>query len=177
MASIKEGTFENDPVDITGLPKFEEVQLLSVSSMYLIKMNIATGIFMLICFAGLSIAYMVFSEFFQKYLPMFIIFLALYFIWSFISNYQHQKRMGYALRERDVIFKRGFLFEKITVVPFNRVQHVSSNRGVLDKLLGLSTVNIYTAGGSGSDITIPGLLSETADTLKEAFSVRMSGHV
>lgn len=177
MASVEKNTFENNPLDTDALPKFEAVGLTRLSPKYLIKMNIGTGIFMLICFVGLSIAYIVFPEFVQNYLIYIIVVLILYFSWSFISNYQLQKRTGYALRERDIIFTRGFLFERTTVIPFNRVQHVSTNRGVLDKILGLSTLNIFTAGGSGSDISISGLLPNKADNLKEALSVRMSAHV
>lgn len=169
--------FTNNPINMESLPKFEEVELLQVSQKYLVKMSIGTGIFMLVCFVALSVAYVVFPEFFQKYLPYFIVFLVIYFAWSFFSNFKSYKKMGYGLRERDIVFRHGFIFERTTVVPYNRIQHVSGNRGILDKLLGLSTVNIYTAGGSGSDLTIPGLLLDTAEPLKEAISERMSGHV
>ena len=82
--------------------------------------------------------------------------------------------LGYALREKDIVYKRGFIFNKTTIVPFNRVQHVSISRGVWDKILGISNLNIFTAGGSGSDITIPGLDPKMALQLKEALAVKIS---
>ena len=86
------------------------------------------------------------------------------------------KRCGYALREQDIIFKRGFLFERTTIVPFNRIQHVSVERSFLDKVLNISTLKVFTAGGSGSDISIPGIIPETATSLKEEVSVRIYNH-
>ncbi|MBN2635874.1 MAG: PH domain-containing protein, partial [Prolixibacteraceae bacterium] len=66
-------------------------------------------------------------------------------------------RKGYLVREQDISFQKGLITYKLTTVPFNRIQHVEVNQGVLSKLLGLSSVKIYTAGGSYSDLSIPGL--------------------
>ncbi len=118
-----------------------------------------------------------FLEDFRGYLLALILLFFVIFGWSYFSNYQLMKRNGYALREKDIIFRRGFLFQKTTVVPFNRIQHVSVERGVIDKTLKLATLRIFTAGGSGSDLDIPALLPETAFSLKEELSNRMSGHV
>lgn len=86
------------------------------------------------------------------------------------------RRSGYALREQDIIYKRGFLFERITIVPFNRIQHVSVERSFLDKILNISSVKVFTAGGSGSDISIPGIYPDTATSVKEEISARIYNH-
>lgn len=176
MASIEEGLFKNDRLDVQNLPKFEEVELASLSPKYLLKLNISTTIFLLIVSTVVTAAYFIFSAY-RIYLPYVALFLLLLFAWNYYSNFQLQKLNGYAVRERDIIYRKGFLFEKYTVVPFNRVQHVSTNRGVLDKTLNISTLKVFTAGGSGSDVSIPGLIPETANSLKEALSDRMAGHV
>ena len=85
-----------------------------------------------------------------------------------------QKNMGYALREHDIAFKRGFLFEKITIIPFNRIQHISTSESMLDKFFKISNLNIFTAGGSGSDIDIPGLSPELAAKLKNKVANHLS---
>ena len=59
------------------------------------------------------------------------------------------------------------LFEKITIIPFNRIQHISTSVGILDKFFKIANLNIFTAGGSGSDINIPGLTPEIAARLKD----------
>jgi len=163
--------FSNEQIDLASLPKYESVVFSSVSSKYLIKMNIQTGIFMLVLAIGVGVFW-----FFQlNSLQSGLIFsgLLIAFIFRFWNNYKLLKSLGYALREKDIIYKRGFIFTKTTVIPFNRVQHASISRGVWDKILGISSLSIFTAGGSGSDIAIPGLEPEQALQLKEAIAVKI----
>ena len=74
--------------------------------------------------------------------------------------------MGYALREKDISFKSGYLWRSITTIPFNRVQHCDFKQGLLDRRFGLSRLTIYTAGGQNTDLVVPGLLPDTAERLK-----------
>lgn len=176
MDSIEKEIFKNEALEINSLPKYEEAELNSFAPKYLLKRNISTTIWFIVVAAGIFVAYN-FAEAFRVFVPFIAGAFLLLFLWSYYSNYQWFRKSGYAVREHDMIFKRGFLFEKTTVVPFNRVQHVSTNRGVMDKMLNLSSLNIFTAGGSGSDVALPGLFPETANSLKEALAARMSGHV
>lgn len=171
-----EENFSNLQVEVASLPRFEEVKLTSLAPNYLLKRHLSTTISLVFFMAILGGAYL----FLQNYLTYFFmaaVFLVLLFGWSYFTNYQLMKRNGYALRELDIIYKRGFLFEKTTVVPFNRVQHVSVERSLLDKLLKLSTLKVFTAGGSGSDVNISGLDPETATSLKEEISDRIARYV
>lgn len=171
MDPISKG-FSNEQIDLTSLPKYESVTYSSVSSKYLIKMNIQTGILMLVLFIALGFFW------FFKLNPLqtgFIFSVILIgFIFRFWNNYKLLQTLGYAIREKDIIYRRGFIFSKTTIIPFNRVQHASISRGVWDKFLGISSLNIFTAGGSGSDITLPGLEPEMAVRLKEAIAVKIS---
>jgi len=85
-------------------------------------------------------------------------------------------RKGYLVREKDISFQRGIITYKLTSVPFNRIQHVEVNQGVMAKLLKLSSVKIYTAGGSMSDLSIPGLPVTDAQKLKAFLSEKISEH-
>ena len=176
MDSVEQAEFSNLELDVTKLPRYEEVKLHRLSPKYLYKLQLTTTISFVIFIGGLSLAYFLLPDF-RDYILLGIIFFFVIFGWSFFSNFQLVKRNGYSLRERDLIYKHGFLFQRITVVPFNRVQHVSVERSVLDKILNLSTLKIFTAGGSGSDVNIPGLLPGTATSLKEEISERASRHV
>jgi len=164
--------FSNEQIDLASLPKFELVKLSSVSSKYLVKMNIQTGIFMLVLFSALGAFWFFQLDNFQSGLIFSGLLIA--FIFRFWNNYKLLQSLGYGLREKDIIYKRGFIFNKTTVIPFKRVQHASISRGIWDKLLGISSLNVFTAGGSGSDITIPGLEPEMALKLKEAIAVKVS---
>jgi len=177
MDPIIPENFENQQISVSSIPRVEEVEFEPLSPKQLVKSNISTSISLGLFLGIAGGIYYFFGEIYNGYFPLVITLLLLIFLWSYISNWQWLKRSGYAVRERDIIFKRGFLFEKTTVVPFNRIQHVSTQRGMLDKMLGLSTLEIFTAGGSGSDIAIPGLTPELAASLKEALSARITHHV
>ncbi|MFC4449934.1 PH domain-containing protein [Halorussus aquaticus] len=73
----------------------------------------------------------------------------------------------FEVREDDLYLERGVLTRVNTVVPFVRVQHVDTQRGPVERTLGLASVVVYTAGSRGADVTIPGLTPERADDLQE----------
>jgi hypothetical protein len=73
----------------------------------------------------------------------------------------------FEVRDADLYLERGVLTRVNTVVPFVRVQHVDTQRGPVERALGLSSVVVYTAGSRGADVTIPGLTPERADDLQE----------
>jgi len=72
----------------------------------------------------------------------------------------------YLLRELDVHVQRGLWWRKTTSVGINRVQHLELTQGPLERMLGLSRLILYTAGGIQSDLVIPGLATKTAAQLK-----------
>jgi membrane protein YdbS with pleckstrin-like domain len=74
---------------------------------------------------------------------------------------------GYALRMHDILYRSGWLYKQQIAVPFNRIQHVDIRQGIFERAFGLSKLNVYTAGGQSSDITIPGLREAEAQRLKE----------
>ena len=176
MDPIAAENFSNFQVDVTSLPKFNEVHLQPISKKYLVKLQVGTTISLLFLILGFTMAFYFLPPDLNPYLWAGIAFVVLIFGWTFFNNIMYVNRSGYALREQDIIFKRGFLFERITVVPFNRIQHVSVERSFLDKMLKIATVKVFTAGGSGSDINIPGVIPTTATSLKEEISSRIYKH-
>ena len=85
-------------------------------------------------------------------------------------------RKGYLVREQDISFQRGLITYKLTTVPFNRIQHVEVNQGIPEKFFKLSSVKLYTAGGTTSDLSIPGLTVSDAQKLKAFLSDKISEH-
>jgi len=73
---------------------------------------------------------------------------------------------GYLVDTDALELERGVLTRVETAVPFVRIQHVDTQRGPLDRLLGLSSVVVYTAGSRGADVTIPGLTPDRAKQLR-----------
>lgn len=164
--------FTNESINLDSLPQYENVEFQPVSGKYLLKANLQTGIFLLFVVIGWCL--MVFYDANFYLLSITLPAIVLYFAFQFWNNYKLQQNYGYALREKDILYRRGFLVTSTTVVPFNRIQHVSISRDVLDKSLDLASVQVFTAGGSGSDVSIPGLKPQLALQLKEALAVKLT---
>lgn len=79
---------------------------------------------------------------------------------------QRYRVWGFDIEADAVTLERGVVTRVNSVVPFVRVQHVDSQRGPIERLAGLSSVVVYTAGSRGADVTIPGLRPERAETIQ-----------
>jgi membrane protein YdbS with pleckstrin-like domain len=79
----------------------------------------------------------------------------------------------YSIREHDVVMEHGVLWRVIRSVPRLRIQHVDISRDPLDRILGLATVTLYTAGSGGEAASIPGLTPERAEALREELLIRV----
>lgn len=73
----------------------------------------------------------------------------------------------FELREDAIYLERGVFTRVRTVVPFVRIQHVDSRRGPLERVAGLASCVVYSAGSRGADVRIPGLTPDDADALRE----------
>ncbi|RXG32784.1 PH domain-containing protein [Leeuwenhoekiella marinoflava] len=160
-----EYTFTNAPVDLETLPDYQQLNYTSVSKKRLYKVWTVLAVLFILIAVGLY--FLREATDVPMLIPGLTIGVFVVFTLFFFYQFLLQKKIGYALRERDIAYKRGFLFEKITIIPFNRIQHISTSAGALDKVFKISNLNIFTAGGAGSDINIPGLPPELAARLKE----------
>lgn len=157
--------FENQQIDISALPQAELMEMTSLEPSYKKVRYIGASIF-----AGILIFVVALILLFN--LDWGIVgflggaFIAALAIWNVVYQGISFQYMGYALREKDISFKSGWLWKSITTVPFNRVQHCDFKQGLLDRQFGLAKLTIYTAGGQSTDLEIPGLLLDTAERLK-----------
>ena len=85
-------------------------------------------------------------------------------------------KKGYLLREQDVSYRSGLLIYKLTTIPFNRIQHVEVSQNMVEKSFGLSSVKVFTAGGSVSDLSIPGILPDKAHQIESFLLSKVSKH-
>lgn len=160
--------FENLPVDAESLPRVEDIDFKSIEKKYLRVTLIASAIFWLILILGwLAIAH--FSEM-EKTLLNYLAGVGGVFVLgtlNFIVTILGFKKKKYALRQRDVLYTKGLLWHVRTSIPFNRIQHAELKQGPLERIYGLHSLKVYTAGGQSSDLVIPGLKEETALAIKD----------
>ncbi len=77
---------------------------------------------------------------------------------------------GYRLREHDLLVRRGVLTREYVAVPLARVQQVDTSSSLFERLLGLTTLTVRTAGTRAARTRIPGLPTERATALRDELS-------
>jgi len=158
--------FTNTAIDTTQLPRFEEVQFSKLHPNYWKVILINTAITFLVLATAIGFVFY-FNEEIRDFKIYFGIgFGILVFLTTFFSRIGFKKR-GFAFREHDVLFQNGIIATKTIVIPYNRVQHVALHEGLVSRYFGLAKVEIFTAGGSSSDIEIPGIEKEQAENIKQ----------
>lgn len=88
-------------------------------------------------------------------------------IFQFYAMLQSLRYKAFAIRENDIFYRTGWIIRWVKVVPFNRVQHCSVSAGVFGRWFGVSSMMLFTSGGSAADVKIPGLNPQTANNLRQ----------
>jgi uncharacterized protein len=73
---------------------------------------------------------------------------------------------GYSERDDDLLVRRGVLVQRLSVVPYGRMQYVDVVAGPLARRFGLATVTLHTAAAA-TDAFIPGLKADEATRLRD----------
>ncbi|MCD9027361.1 PH domain-containing protein [Luteimonas sp. BDR2-5] len=68
--------------------------------------------------------------------------------------------------------RRGHLWRRDTRVPGTRVQHLDIQRGPLERVFGLSTLTVHTAGTHNNSVVLAGLDHVEAERLRDALASR-----
>ena len=95
-------------------------------------------------------------------MPIVIVLLLVNALFAF----RRVKAIGYVLREDDLLFRRGIMFERVIAVPYGRLQLVDVTRGPLLRALGLATLKFVTASAA-TGVNLPGLPAEEAEALRD----------
>ena len=167
--------FINNTIEITQLPKFEEVRLKGLNPKYITVLLFNFSLILIFLIVGFSTLFYLKQDAFSNIIWIAIlvgIVLILAGLVVFAKLSFHKK--GYAFREHDAIYKSGLISETTTIIPFNRVQHVALHQGFISRKLGLASIELFTAGGSSSDLEIPGLLLSDAQIIKNLVSQKIN---
>jgi len=143
-----------------------DVQWQSVSPRYRAELIVITGIAWLIILAASSVPLWIVGpgDSVWGWFILSAVALIGLMVLGFIPR--RVRALGYALREDDIVFRRGVIFRRIVAVPYGRLQLVDVGRGPIARALGLSQLSLVTAAAS-SGVSIPGLPLATADQLRD----------
>lgn len=160
--------FLNESVDIQVLPRSEDVILTPIEKSYLTVMRIEWAISSAIL---LSIGVILSLSIKSLQEPMWItlVFGGWLLLTLGYSLYQTKSfvQKAYALRDKDIIYRSGWIVRRIRTCPFNRIQHSSVSSSFFERKYGLATLILYTAGTDDADIQVPGLKETDASAIKE----------
>jgi membrane protein YdbS with pleckstrin-like domain len=92
--------------------------------------------------------------------------LAVVFLVTIVLTPRRVRAIGYQLRDDDVLFRKGILYQRFVSVPYGRMQLVDINRGPLARALGLSELKFVTAAAA-TGVVIPGLAEADAEELRD----------
>jgi membrane protein YdbS with pleckstrin-like domain len=158
--------FTNETIDTSQLPKFEEVQFTALHPNYWKVTLINCFVFILFLCFGVLLGLTFIDELFGfqlQLISMTIVLIGLILLFSRIAF----RKKRFAFRNHDVLFRHGIIATNTIVIPYNRIQHVALHEGLVSRYFGLAKIEIFTAGGSSSDIEIPGIEKEQAENIKQ----------
>ncbi len=160
--------FTNEQIHTKDLPSIQQVEFKGLHKDYLTVELIWSSILLIILIVVVTITMgwnvWQLASWMRILAVIGALVLAVGVIWLTIVAFQRKK---YALRQRDIIYQSGLIWRSLTAVPFNRIQHAQGQQGHIERLFHLSKLNIYTAGGSSSDLSISGLWADEAHRIKE----------
>lgn len=158
--------FTNDTLDINSLPKYEEIPLHPISKKYWKVVLFNIMVFLLILACGLAAL----LHFVNGSIPYISIICGGYLVLGILLVLLYKtdiRRRGFAVREKDILYKSGIIALTTTVIPFSRIQHITLDEGLFSRMYHLGQLRIFTAGGSSGSLHIPGIEIEQARQIKE----------
>lgn len=83
------------------------------------------------------------------------------------------KRWGYADGDEQLRVARGWMFRTDTIVPFKRIQHIDLGEGPVERMFGLASLTVHTAGTHNSIVTLPGLARDSAEKMRDTMRLHI----
>lgn len=168
--------FENAEISIAELPRVADVEWQRLHPRYARQLAVPRVVTLATILIALIVLLLVPGVVLLPGIVLWPVYLAIggaFLAWPWIAV----PRIGYAVRDRDVVYKAGIIIRSITAVPFNRIQHVETSNTPLDRRFGTASLQLFTAGGSGGDLRISGLPAETAERLRAFILGKIGGSV
>ena len=134
-----------------------------ISPKYVRVQFISTGSFLLAVVAAMLVLALLMHQTWA-WIPGGILTVIL--VWTLAILPRQARSIGYQLREDDLVFRRGILWQRFVAVPYGRMQLVDITHGPLDRGFGIAQLKFVTAAAT-TGVVIPGLEQQTAETLRD----------
>lgn len=160
--------FINPPLNIDQGENLDDEPWHPVCKRYTLQLQIVTAIYAIIFVVVPYILTFIFAEHSELPVirPVLYALASVLLLFMFLIIPRKVKHTKYLLRSLDMHLQKGLMWRKTISVGINRIQHMEITQGPIERLLNLSRLAIYTAGGVHSDLSVPGLQTEDAQRLK-----------
>jgi len=92
---------------------------------------------------------------------------AMLVIWALVAPGLAYARWRFAVGSELLRMRSGIVFHEEKAIPISRLQHVDLLRGPIERLFGLATLVVWTAGNEGASFRLQGLRAERAARLRD----------
>ncbi len=86
---------------------------------------------------------------------------------ALISPALAYKFWRFSVDDEMMLTRHGILFIEEKFIPISRLQHVDLYRGPVERMFGLATLVVFTAGTEGAHFSLPGLAVGRAQQLRD----------
>jgi len=114
--------------------------------------------------AWLSVPEMLHREPMLAFWPLALLALAMLHL---VVSWREARSRAWGLRDHDLLYASGLIQRRLTIVPCNRIQHVETASGPLERRFGLLRVTCFTAGGLSADLVLQGLDEGEAERVRQ----------
>ena len=90
-------------------------------------------------------------------------------------EFAYYRRYQYTFTDDTFDIESGVLNRREREIPYGRVQNVDISRNIIQRLLGLSAINLETAGGGSTEAAIRYVTAEAATTIQDEIRRRKRG--
>jgi membrane protein YdbS with pleckstrin-like domain len=157
--------FQNPEIALDELPGMEDFDWQKLHKDFVRRMQVQHALVALAPLAGATVFTVLLHAPLIPTLFVWVLaigFAIVFVTWPRISV----PRRGYVVRDKDIVFRSGVIWQSVTAIPYNRIQHVETSNTPLDRKFRVATLQLFTAGGSGGDLKIDGLGAEVAEQLR-----------
>jgi putative membrane protein len=92
---------------------------------------------------------------------------AVLMVWAYFDVRQHIRHLGWAVVDRAVMFRSGWLFRRVTIARFSKIQAVTLRESPFDRRYRMASVRVDSAGAGDAShrVDVPYLARPTAEEL------------
>lgn len=84
---------------------------------------------------------------------------------------------AFRLTDQELLLQRGILNRVRTIVPLRRVQHLDVSQDLVEREFELGKLIVHTAGTRSSEVVLPGLRLEVAESLRDRIKAYITDDV